>query len=47
MVSNMVSNKDRPPASATPPPRVTEHKPDPRLGCDNRQRLGSGCVIGS
>ena len=25
------------PASATPPPRVTEHEPDLRLRIDNRQ----------
>ena len=39
MVSNLVSNSLRgdTPASATPPPGVTVHKPDLRLEFDNRQ----------
>ena len=36
LVSNLVSNAE-PPASAAPPPRDTVHKPDLRLGFDNRQ----------
>ena len=47
MVSNLVSNAGCPPASATPPPRVTVHRPDPRLGFEHRQLAAPGYFIGT
>ena len=49
MVSNLVSNAVSPPASASPPPRVTVYVPGLRLGNANSQLDGfiiaGGCGL--